>query len=130
MMRATVLVSMAIIVIGAAALAYSLYVIIMTVSTVDLVLLWAILTTLALPVVAVCCWRAGARFGQQYGQQEVKGILSGIDAGVGKVAVVADRIATIKDRRQPKEPPRAVDLRLLPPTVYQELPAGDEVIDL
>jgi hypothetical protein len=62
--------------------------------------------------------------------QEVKGILSGIDAGVGKVAVVADRIATIKDRRQPKEPPRAVDLRLLPPTVYRELPAGDEVIDL
>jgi hypothetical protein len=62
MIRATVLVSVAIIIVGAAALAYSLYVIIMTVSTLDLVLLWAILVTLALPVVAVGCWRVGARF--------------------------------------------------------------------
>jgi hypothetical protein len=105
------------VVIGAAALAYGLYVII---TSADLVLVWAIVATFMLPVAAIVGWVAG--------RYEVKALLRGVDMGADKVVNVAERIADIKDRRAPKA--QQADIYTLPATVYHELPAGDEVIDL
>lgn len=107
--------------IGALALAYGLYIII---TTADPVFLWAIAATALLPVAAAAGWAVG--------RYEVAALLRGIDLGTGKVVGIAERIADVKDRREPQtRNAQAIDVRLLPPTIYRELPAGDgETIDL
>jgi len=106
--------------VGLAALVGGIY---WALTTVDGVLLWAIGATALVPLAAVAGWAVG--------RYEVTALLHGIDLGAGQVVNVAERIADIKDRKQPSKDVTAIDVRLLPPTVYRELPAGDgDVVDL
>jgi hypothetical protein len=104
----------AIAVVGLAALGYGVYLVL---TTIDLVLLWAIAATALLPVAAAVGWAVG--------RYEVAALLRGIDLGAGKVVGIAERIADVKDRREPpRSNAQAIDVRLLPPTIYRELPSG------
>lgn len=81
---------------------------------------WAILATLALPVVGFAGWTLG--------RYEATALLKGVDKGVDKVAVAATKLRT-KEVKQ--SPVNVAVLPPLPPVQHRQLTGGEsEVVDL
>ena len=79
-----------------------------------LLVVWAALATLALPVVALAGWL--------FGRYEAAALLRGIDAGIDRVAGAATKLKV-------RETKGTTNIAVLPQVVHRQLP-GEEVIDL
>lgn len=94
----------------------------------DVLATWALLVTLALPVVAFAGWVLGRR------EASVK--VDGLDFGVEKVMGMAERVADIRDRSAAKIRQPPVQIAVLPQlqspgVVHRELTDGEgKVVDL
>jgi hypothetical protein len=105
-----------------AALVYGAYALL---TTVDLVLLWAVVATLLIPFAALLGWGAG--------RYEAKALVSGIRLGADTVIKSARQVADVRDRKDAGRD-GGPDFDLLLPRVevtHRNLLEGDgETIDL
>jgi hypothetical protein len=90
--------------VGLLTLAYGAYLLVAT----EPVLAWAIIATLLIPIAGLVGWALG--------RYEVAALLRGVDLGADRVVAVAEKIADIKDRRQPGKDDRP-NLNVLLPQV-------------
>jgi H+/Cl- antiporter ClcA len=95
----------------------------------DVLATWALLVTLALPVMAFASWILGRR------EANIK--VDGLDLGIEKVMGMAEKVADIRDRSAAKIKQQPVQIAVLPQlqqggVVHRELTSGEDqrVIDL
>jgi hypothetical protein len=95
----------------------------------DVLATWALLITLALPIMTLGGWILGRR------EASIK--VDGLDMGVEKVVGMAERVADIRDRSAAKIKQPPVQVAVLPQlqqggVIHRELTSGEDqkVIDL